>query len=222
MPKTILFADNHVEFLATWTEYLELAGYRVFTASNPADARRLVLGGNVHLAIFDKRLVDDADEHDSSGLDLARDESLGFVPSIILTDYPTHQDVRSVLRPGESSAVDFIAKETGPQAMLEAVALAFEKHVLLNSHLVFHWEPESALSIPGILGILEKNIAPGELLSRTEELEDLLRMLFFDFSEVAVLRRLWVESGRLALLARARDQHADRYWILTLGSLPLI
>ena len=27
MPKTILFADNHVEFLATWTEYLELAGY---------------------------------------------------------------------------------------------------------------------------------------------------------------------------------------------------
>jgi DNA-binding response OmpR family regulator len=222
MPKTILFADNHAEFLATWTEYLELAGYRVFTANNPANARLLILSGNIHLAIFDKRLVDDADENDSSGLQLAQDPSLAFVPSIILTDYPTHQDVRAVLRPGESSAVDFITKENGPQAMLEAIAQAFEKHVPLNTGLVFHWEPESGLSIPGILGMLEKNITSDELLSRNEELEDLLRMLFSEFSEVSVLRKLWVDSGRLALLAHAHHQQAGRYWIVTLGSLPLI
>jgi DNA-binding response OmpR family regulator len=222
MPKTVLLVDNHAEFLATWSEYLERADYRVITASDPAEARRLILSGNVHLAIFDKRLVDDEDESDNSGLDLARDPSLRFIPCMILTDFPTHQDVRTALRPGESSAVDFITKENGPKAMLEAVAEAFEKYVPINTDLIFSWEPESGLSTPGILGMFENNITLEELRARSEELEDLLRLLFSEFSEVFILRKLWVDAGRLAFLAHAHHARADRYWIVTLGRLSSI
>jgi DNA-binding response OmpR family regulator len=223
MPKTICLADNHPDFLATWAEYLELENYRVFTASSPEEARKIILRGNVHLAIFDKRLLDDTKEDDNSGLELAKDPLLGFIPSMILTDFPTHQNVRAVLRPGESSAVDFIdKKENGPQGMLDAVAHAFETHIPIRWNLVLHFEPESGLSVPGILGMVEKDIPPHEFLWRSEELDDLLRMVFYEFNEVVILRSLWIDTGRVALLAHGHHEQADRYFAITIGCLSAI
>lgn len=219
MPKTILFADNHLDFLSTWTEYLELAGYRVYTANSPEEARTIILRGNIHLAIFDKRLVDDNDEKDISGIDLAKDPRLGFICSVILTDYPSHQNVRTVLRPGESSAVDFISKEDGPQEMLDALSRAFKLHIPIHWDLGIQWESQSGLSIPGILGMLDKNNPSDELIWRNEELDDLLRMVFFEFENVAILRKLWIDNGRVALLAHCHHEQADRYLAVTIGHL---
>jgi DNA-binding response OmpR family regulator len=223
MAKTIVLADNHADFLATWAEYLEMEGYQVYKTKSPEEAREIILSKNIHLAIFDKRLLDDRNEDDNSGIDLAKDPELGFIPSMILTDYPTHRDVREVLRPGESSAVDFIdKKEDGPAGMLEAVAHAFENHIPINWDLPFHWDVESGLSIPGILGMLDKNIPDDEYLCRKDELEDLLRMIFYEFSDVTILRWLWRDNERVALLAHGQHEQTNRYYAITIGDLEAI
>ncbi len=122
---TLLLADNDPDFLATWKEFLEQAGYAVIPASNPAEAKQKLEIGGIDLAILDIRLQNDDDDRDLSGLVLARKAALS-VPKIILTSYPTFEYVREALRPqldvdGLSVAVDFLEKREGPTALLSTV-----------------------------------------------------------------------------------------------------
>ncbi|MBE0683965.1 MAG: response regulator [Anaerolineales bacterium] len=125
---TILFADNDKDFLNTRREYLEKQGYRVVPALNLEEARRALEFGNIDLAIIDIRLEDDDDEKDTSGLILAK-EGTPTLPKIMMTQFPSYEYVRNILRPqleGLPAAVDFIAKQEGPEAMLRAVQRALE------------------------------------------------------------------------------------------------
>lgn len=120
---TILFADNDPDFLKTRSEFLEQEGYLVVPAGDPTEARRKLESGGIDLAIIDIRLVDDDDDKDTSGLTLA-EEIAHTVPKIILTGFPSYKYVREALRPrldGLPAAVDFVAKEEGPEALLDAV-----------------------------------------------------------------------------------------------------
>jgi CheY-like chemotaxis protein len=125
---TILFADNDPDFLDTRREYLEKEGYRVIPALNLSEAKRVIGQGNIDLAILDIRLEDDDDEKDISGLILAKDDAPSL-PKILLTAFPSYDYVRSVLKPqleGLPAAIDFIAKQEGPEVMLRAVQRALE------------------------------------------------------------------------------------------------
>jgi len=125
---TILFADNHIEFLKNRTEFLEEEDYKVIPARNPTEARKVLERGEIDLAILDIRLRDDDDEKDTSGLTLAK-EFAHSIPKIILTDYPNYQAVREALKiqaRGKAPAVDFLVKEEGLEAMLRAVRRALE------------------------------------------------------------------------------------------------
>jgi CheY-like chemotaxis protein len=122
----ILFADNDPDFLKTRSECLEHEGYRVIPAWTPTETRELLLQGRIDLAILDIRLKNDGDEKDTSGLILAREVALS-VPKIILTSFPTVQAVRDALGQtfnGLPAAVDFIDKDDGPKALIEAVRKA--------------------------------------------------------------------------------------------------
>lgn len=122
----ILFADNDPDFLKTWRECLEREGYHVIPALTPKDTREFLLQGRIDLAILDIRLNKDDDEKDTSGLILAREVALS-VPKIILTSFPTVQAVREALEPalnGLPVAVDFIDKNDGPKALIDAVRKA--------------------------------------------------------------------------------------------------
>lgn len=223
MRKTVLLCDNHPQFLDTRAEYLELAGYNVIKAVSLDLARKAIANANIHLTILDVRMVNDIDDLDKSGLEIAIDPSLRFIPSIILTDFPTVDDVRDVLRPGKSNAVDYIFKIDGPQKMVEAVGEAFEKHVAINWDLTIEWDEESGLSIPGLIGILQKNIQANHDFSiLNDEVEDLLRMVFYEYDEVTILRKLWVDTNRIALLTQARQQRSERYFVLTFGNVASI
>lgn len=129
MPKaTILFADNDPDFLQTRSEFLKQEGYRVVPAANPTEARRELEAGGIDLAILDIRLVNDDDDRDTSGLTLAR-EVARTVPKIILTGFPSYDYVREALRPqldGLPAAVNFVAKQEGPEALLRAVRKALD------------------------------------------------------------------------------------------------
>ena len=123
---TILFADNDPDFLETRAAFLAQLGYRVVTAHDPAEARRLLAGGGIDLLVVDLRLHDDEDEKDISGLDLVR-EVAGSVPKILLTAFPSVDTVREALGSqieGLAPAIDFVAKREGPGRLLQAVRYA--------------------------------------------------------------------------------------------------
>jgi len=135
----ILFADNDADFLKTRAEFLRQEGYHVIEAANSTEARQRLEAGGIDLAILDIRLEDDDDEQDVSGLWLAKETAekvptivtSGFmeqmVPKIILTGFPSYENVREALSPkvgGLPPAVDFVVKQEGPEALLAAIRRA--------------------------------------------------------------------------------------------------
>src|SRR5215216_6063022 len=135
---TLLVADNDVVALATVEEYLTALGFKVLTARSPDETRRILDTQMVHLAIFDMRMVNDNDEKDRSGLKLAREISPS-IPKLILTKFPTHEDVRDAMKLGDRSlppAVDFLNKLDGLEALAEAISQAVTRYVRINQDLV--------------------------------------------------------------------------------------
>ncbi len=119
----VLFADNDADFLRTWSEYLERAGYVVVPAHDVEQARRELDNGRVDLAIIDVRLEDDENETDDSGVRLA-EEAARSVPKIILTKYRDFDRVRELLRlgpDGRPGALDVVFKDEMPGALMRAL-----------------------------------------------------------------------------------------------------
>jgi DNA-binding response OmpR family regulator len=147
----LLFADNAAEFLSVRAEFLAADGYRVIPATSVEEARRILEAGVVDLAILDKRLHDDTDRDDISGLTLARETGRG-IPKIILTDYPTYQDAVAALcadASGVPPAVDFLCKDEGPQVMLDAVRLHLAAFAYpdLDAHARRHYAADSLAEV---------------------------------------------------------------------------
>ncbi len=222
MAKTaILFADNDPDFLNTRTEFLENAGYRVLKAYTLKQARQLLTEAHVHLAILDIRMVDDDDEKDTSGLTLARDPTYRSAPKIILTNFPTYQDVRAALGPvvdGLPPAVDFLAKREGPEAMIQAVERALARHVRINQDLQIHWDQQEPLSFLHLVNLLSSDLSNEVLTHWAGELEDLVRRLFYEYRHIRIGRLLWHHDRRLCVPVLAQSsQGATDSRILVCG-----
>lgn len=116
----VLLADNDVEYLETVRDLLLRDGFRVLPALNPGEAKSILERGDVDLAVLDIRLLNDEDEKDLSGLQIARNMAPD-IPKIILTRWPTWELVRESLQQqleGLPRAVEFVAKQEGAQALL--------------------------------------------------------------------------------------------------------
>jgi CheY-like chemotaxis protein len=126
---TILFADNDTDFLRTRKEFLEKEGYEIIPATSPSEAKKIFEQWKISLAILDLRLVNDDDEKDVSGLNLAKDEAYRTIPKIILTGFPSYEAVREALGPtieGLPPAFDFLAKKEGPEVLVKAIKKALK------------------------------------------------------------------------------------------------
>lgn len=137
----ILVADNLAEVRNSQKALLEREGYTVLLAANPQEAREILTSQHVDLAILDIRLEDDRDEKDISGLTLAQ-RTAPSVPKILLTRYASVDTVRIALSPladGGPAAIDYIAKDQGPEALLQAV-----QRVLMQKVFVVHGHDEGA------------------------------------------------------------------------------
>lgn len=124
MPKaTILFADNKSAQVDWYKSILEGEGYRVIPAYNYEEACRKLKQTRVSLAILDLHMIDDEDENDFSGLDIAR-ESDPAVPKIILTVRPSLEAQSLALKHGPSGlppAVEFVVKESNASGLLNSI-----------------------------------------------------------------------------------------------------
>ncbi len=204
----ILFTDNDPDFLSTRAEFLEQAGYEVLRAPTLPEAEWLLRNANVHLVIVDVRMQDDDDERDESGLVLAKQETFRSVPKIILTNYPNYQHVREVMGPtreGLPPAVEFLAKEEGPDTLIAAVKRTFTGHVRINWNLTIDWKARDRFAL---VNLIEPGLERERLLNRAEELEDLFRRLFYEKNHIRIDRLLWQREGRVALTVFAFKEGA--------------
>jgi DNA-binding NtrC family response regulator len=119
----VLIVDNHPEFLATRSELVEAAGYKVITAGSPDEARACARNKKIDLAVIDLRLHDDGDPEDFTGIFLA-EELHPLIPVILQTDFATVATARESLRrneSGESIADDYISKGDGSKALISSI-----------------------------------------------------------------------------------------------------
>jgi len=131
----ILLADNDEIFLQNAREFLERRGYQVICATDPVGAREIIMQARIALAVLDYRLIDDRDERDKSGLNLARAMmTINHVPKIILTKFDRYDYAVESLKPvkGGIATVDFVVKQDGLDRMLQAIETNLTKaHIFL-------------------------------------------------------------------------------------------
>lgn len=121
--KLILLVDNDLDFAETIQHLLEDNDFDVISTASPSEARELAERNSIALALIDIRLVNNNDEKDLSGLNLAMTLRDSF-PKIIITAFPTFEAAREVLKPHLDhlpTAIDFVSKRDGPQSLLTAV-----------------------------------------------------------------------------------------------------
>jgi DNA-binding response OmpR family regulator len=200
----ILFADNDPFFLKVRAEFLEKAGFEVLRAHSVEEAERILRDELIHLAIFDIRLTDDNDEKDISGLVLAKTKAYRAVPKIMLTGFPTYQQVREALGPSLDSttpAIDFLAKDEGPEAMIGAVEKALAERVRINRNLVIITDDRKPITFIHLVDLIEPELEHDHkiLLARAEELEALFRRLFYNDEQIIINHLLWQSPRSVAL-----------------------
>lgn len=196
----ILLADNTPAFLENYGTFLESNGYDVWRANSPDEATTILENGRIHFAILDLRLVNDNDELDKSGLQIAK-EVARSVPKMILTNYPVYQDVVEVMRRDVhhlQPAVEFLdKKQTTLEELADTVSKTLRQYVKINWELAIHWE--SAESFLHFASLLSPELPQDKLGVRTAEFEDLFRMLFCDYAQITIGKRLALTNGRIVL-----------------------
>jgi DNA-binding response OmpR family regulator len=184
-PNTILIVENEAQVREATRLRLETKDYRVFAAETASRTRHILARERVYLAIIDVRLQDDTDPNDVSGLDLAAELS-AEVPKIILTGFQTPELTRRALigyLEQVAPAQDVIAKQAGPQKLLEAVERVFASKVYDQINFPLHIRYEGGLTLRGLMAPLLKGSTGINDLEEVE-VEELLRRLFRRETEI--------------------------------------
>jgi DNA-binding response OmpR family regulator len=200
MKKRVLFVDNDPDFLDTRSESLAGTVFNLFKSTSFEQAEAILRDHWVHLVIIDLRLRDEGDERDTSGLTLAKMDAYRSLPKIILTKFPSYESVREALGPaldGLPPAVDFVAKQEGPEALLQSVEEAFARYVRINWDLLIRWDEN--LSFLHLTSLIEPTVSRIHISDRTDELEDLFRCLFYDSHQITISRLLTRQKTSVAL-----------------------
>jgi len=120
---TILIADNSADYRKSLLMRLKLEGYTIAEAESVEQAITALADTKPDVALIDLRLTDDDDTNDMSGLEVAKTARDMDIPCIIITAFPSVDATRLALRSrgAEPLAVDFVAKSSGPEALLDTI-----------------------------------------------------------------------------------------------------
>lgn len=204
--KTILFVDNSASYLDVHAELLAKRGYRVYRAYSLAEAEAQLEINHVHLIILDVRMEDDRDEQDVSGLYWAEQDRYQPIPKVILSAHPSFELAVKALGPrvdGLPSAVNFVGKDAGIEAITEAVERVFADHIQINWQLDIRWPQDLSLSSAHLVSLIEPELENIYLSSRMEELEDLFSMLFHDSYQINIQRLFTAGKSKASLAVYA-------------------
>ncbi|MCB8942485.1 MAG: DNA-binding response regulator [Ardenticatenaceae bacterium] len=216
---TLLLADNDQDFLIICGEYLENCGYHVIQAHGREQAQQALETTNIHLAILDLRLTDDTDEKDRSGLIIAETVARQ-VPKIILTKFPTYQDVVKALKLDTHTlppAVDFVDKREGLDKLRQSIVESLTHYAQINWDLAIQWNGYLALS--QVVNLIEPGLERTLLSERSAEFEDLLRKLFFEHAQVTISDIFSHQDDHLILPVFTHNPHGLKMYLLYCGQV---
>jgi CheY-like chemotaxis protein len=184
----VLVVDDLDDVRQTLVGLLSDEGYNVCSASSRVEALQLLDAEYFYVAVLDVRL-DNTDENNIEGLQLMHDikELYPSIAIIILTGYSTVDMIQEALRPddhGISPAYDFLKKETQMNELPEYVGRVFKLALRINVHL-------EILASESLWESLAEQIqfvnSPRPSSSRLiEEVDELLRKLFFGYKQIQV------------------------------------
>jgi CheY-like chemotaxis protein len=185
----ILVIENDRDFRESLELLLETKGYTVFTASSSDEARELLRQERIHVALIDIRLEDDSDPDDISGLILAGEIDSAIARIFLTGYYLSFEDVREALgryKGGIAPFADFIAKQSGPEALLQVVERVFRDEMRINYSLGIEWS--KGLSLRQLVEEIEdfKDADEAAKMKAEEELEELYRKLFWKEDKIKV------------------------------------
>ncbi len=126
---SVLLADNSEKYRASLIPLLRLEGYEVDEADSVEAAIAKLESTAPDLALVDLRLTDDGDDHDISGLEVAKKARERGIPCVIITAYDSVETTRLALRARgaePSLAVDYVPKRLAPDVLLASIASALE------------------------------------------------------------------------------------------------
>ncbi len=130
MRNVLLLADNDAEFREVWGAVLSNAGYEVRIAADPQETRHILRNMGVDLAILDLRLVDDKDDNDISGFDIATDKAFRSIPKIILTAFKTSPEyfrkTRGLTLDELPTTAAWVSKDEGDEVLLRVIRETLE------------------------------------------------------------------------------------------------
>jgi DNA-binding response OmpR family regulator len=195
----ILLMDNNPDVLRKLGELLRLEGYEVVTASTIEAAEQILQEQWIHLAVLDIRMRFEESGDDLSGLQLARRPEYASVPKIILTAFPDFKSTRGALLPdgeGKTSAINYIAKDEGAAALLEAIRQALIEQAGSNVHLQIQTTEPGRSFLEGMARKIDPDVPSHLLQHRANELYDLLRRLFREHRQIRIGQLLWHGEGR--------------------------
>lgn len=87
MSMAILFVENDTQYREVISRVLRDANYEVYEASTASEALSILSLSRVDLTVIDKRLENDEDVNDISGLELAKAPELRYIPTILLSGH---------------------------------------------------------------------------------------------------------------------------------------
>jgi DNA-binding response OmpR family regulator len=217
LSRNLMLADNDRDFLRSRAEVLELRGFRVYKADSVTEAKHCFRNHHIDLAIIDQRLTDNDNELDTSGIDLAKDSEFAAIPKLILTAYPDVDSVKAAMqfqpKLGQPAAINYVKKEDDdPEALLKAIHDAFAHHIKTNFVIDIVWGsyPPAAL-----LANIDPSCPPNEFISKSEELDNLFRRLFYTSDKLIIDKLIWKHDHRIAIsVSSYRNDQRDQYLVV--------
>lgn len=175
----VLVADNDPDSLTAVQFNMKMAGYQVFTAANPAQAKEVLDQQIIHLAIVDMRLTNDR-EIEQSGFEVVA-HIPGYIPSIVYTAFGNDELIRqAVVKAGAKDCLD--KKKRGAAGeLVETVDRLFKSYVKVN----FDLEIQEQVSCEEIASRIEIPSQP-EARASVEDVRQILRSLFSSADSISI------------------------------------
>jgi CheY-like chemotaxis protein len=187
----ILIVDDLPHWREQLVEILQNTGFVADAVLNGSQALERLRNSLYHVVILDVRL-DDNDHGNTDGINLLSElDELGISEAtkvLMLSAYGTKEQMRRAF--AKHKVVDFLPKNGFTrQIFLENVQQVFAREVNINLELGIHWQQISGAD-QVVTGLEVGGVAvePGTPLQNqmVEELEDLLRRLFYQAKSILV------------------------------------